>query len=1255
MGGTFLLLLVLTALLVNIVATRENVENYLGEVTGYPVQIDRINLEWSTLSPLLVIEGFEMQPSDSGPVEVQPPLLALPQLQLRVDLTDLLARGELKLKSIVLESPRLSATHEEDGRITFAGFSAVAPGDSVPAPIGLLVSLLTQVEKLEIHEGELIWSERRGAVNDMRISGIEFLAIRSRDGFDIQLQGQSPDMLQSDIKISGRLQLPSSGERVSGEVELITQNIEIERIQTLLHGWGGLVPMMRGEANLQLKIELQQGSPLQIEGYMDLEEVGLSSSTEEGGALIDRFTSYFSFRSEEEGWQMRLQPETAQLDQKEWALGDFELRQKREEIRILVASLGIGGLSAKLGSLGKGEGGLFGQLTKRSHSGRVEDLEIILPQGWKMSEDIEVRGSVVDLGQTGDEKIPGFTNISGRFSAGASSGRFEFKSGLSSIQLTGGDSPPVAINRLEGNLNWDLQSEKAIVKISDLAMVNDDLDLRVNLTLHLPSTPEAEVWMDLTATLEKMSASRLPGYLAGRIPPKRYLELAQLFQGGMFSQGKLKLKGQPSDYPFASSEGFFSFKARAEGVTLNYDDDWPRVTELGGLLEINNDQLKFIASEGKIGGVSMVAGEVRLPSLVADRPELQITTSLSGKVVPVITFLQRGPLLPSLKEKLNLLSGSGSGDLLLNINVPLSEDKALEVNGLYRFKGTELHYGDRLTLSKLRGDLNFSGEGVESQNIRAELFGGEADLAVTHQTPEHYQIKARGDADLSSINAIIGDSIPAVVRGRAPWSGVLDLEMSQQKLVVTTSLAGIESDLPPPLDKKTDKIMPLTLILEWEEEEAIDVGLNLADSMLTASLDFENIQQSWQLRKGKIGLGKPAEEVADSDGINIEVALPYFDFDPWIALLTSEDGNGDEGSRINQIKGEIQQAQLMGREFGGLIFDLQFLDRQRQQMTLGGDRAEGVFNWVEGNKGWQIEGRMKRLDWPGLPESEGEEESRPERQPIDPRKFASLSLQVEDLRYKGKRLGELVLRGESIATGLHFDQIVVTGTESTLDAEGSWQMQEESQRTQLSGKVASTHFGKTLTELGFTDNLKGGDGELDLVLTWEGSPDDISFENLSGEYSFSLKEGVFPKVESGGGRLLGLFNFNALARRFTLDFTDLFREGLVFDNLRGTGVIENSDFISEGIILAGPSTFMDIRGRVDMERERYDLKLIVVPQVGGNLVTLGFMSGPQVGLAVLLTQKALQHLIGEIIQYHYQITGSWVEPEITRVQRQSVK
>ncbi|HJP27020.1 MAG TPA: hypothetical protein QF550_06810, partial [Arenicellales bacterium] len=113
----------MTALLVNIVATRENVENYLGEVTGYPVQIDRINLEWSTLSPLLVIEGFEMQPSDSGPVEVQPPLLALPQLQLRVDLTDLLARGELKLKSIVLESPRLSATHEEDGRITFAGFS----------------------------------------------------------------------------------------------------------------------------------------------------------------------------------------------------------------------------------------------------------------------------------------------------------------------------------------------------------------------------------------------------------------------------------------------------------------------------------------------------------------------------------------------------------------------------------------------------------------------------------------------------------------------------------------------------------------------------------------------------------------------------------------------------------------------------------------------------------------------------------------------------------------------------------------------------------------------------------------------------------------------------------------------------------------------------------------------------------------------------------------------------------------------------
>lgn len=1252
LGGIVLLLLVLTAFLITLVATRENVENYLGEITGFPVQIERINLEWSSLSPLLDIEGFEIRPPDSDPAKAREPLLALPQLQLRVDLTDLVTRGALRVKSIILENPRLRATHEEDGRVTFAGFSTVTSDGQVSEPIGLMVNLLAQVERVQIRGGELIWSEKRGPVNDIRFTAIAILAKRSGSGFDVQLQSQSPDMLQSDIKMTARIQPPSSGKGFNGEVELITENIGIERIQALLQGWGdfALTPIIQGEANLQLKIAKQQGSPLQIEGYVDLEEVGLATLTDEQGLLVDRFTGYFAFRPEETGWQMTFQPETVELDRQEWELGEFEIRQRDEELRISVARLDIGGVSAKLATLAKGKKGLIGALGKLTHSGAAEELKIILPQGWMKKESFKVRGSVSNFGQAGGDQFPGFSNLSGRFEATASSGRFQFKADRSSIALTGGDSPPVENNRLGGTLSWVLQEDKAVVTVPDLVLANDDLDLGADLTLHLPLTSGAKVWVDLSATLDEMSASRVPGYLAGRIPPKLYLDLAQLFQGGVLTQGALRLKGAPSDYPFASSsEGVLSLKARAEGVTLNYDDEWPRVTELGGQLEINNDRLSFVASEGKIGGVSLVSGELALPSLVASRPDLQLRTTLSGKVAPVIRFLQQGPLLPSLKEKLDLLSGRGSGDLLLDLSLPLTDPEALEVNGRYRFTGSELHYGDRLTLSRLQGDLDFTREGVTSDHIRAELFGGEVHLVVTHQTPHHYQIKAKGSADLAEVDAILGDSMPTGVTGSAAWEGVLDLQREQQKLAVTTTLVGVESSLPPPLNKSSEEAVPLALNLEWGEQERVSVGLTVDEREVMALLEFNNVDQGWHLHRGNIGLGKPIEAMAETEGVNIEVALPHFDFDPWIAMINSE---GE--SRLRQIKGEIQQAQLMGREFGALIFDLQFLDRERQRMTLGGDRAEGVFNWVMGDQGWQIEGRMTRLDWPGLPESESDEGPEPERDALDPRRFASLNLQIEDLRYRGRTLGELALRGVSVGTGIHFEKIALTGNEATLEGEGSWLIQNQSQRTQLSGKVASANFGNTLTELGFTDNLRGGDGELDIALTWEGSPDEISFKKLGGEYSFSLREGTFPKVESGGGRLFGLFNFNALARRFTLDFTDLFREGLVFDNLRGTGVIEGGDFISEGIILAGPSTFMDIRGRVDLENERYDLKLIVVPQVGGNLVTLGFMSGPQVGLAVLLTQKALQHLIGEVIQYHYQISGSWAEPEVTRVERQSI-
>jgi uncharacterized protein YhdP len=47
------------------------------------------------------------------------------------------------------------------------------------------------------------------------------------------------------------------------------------------------------------------------------------------------------------------------------------------------------------------------------------------------------------------------------------------------------------------------------------------------------------------------------------------------------------------------------------------------------------------------------------------------------------------------------------------------------------------------------------------------------------------------------------------------------------------------------------------------------------------------------------------------------------------------------------------------------------------------------------------------------------------------------------------------------------------------------------------------------------------------------------------------------------------------------------------------------------------------------------------------------LGGPIAGVASFLLQKALRNPLGKLIAYHYQITGTWAQPEVSKVGRES--
>jgi uncharacterized protein YhdP len=155
---------------------------------------------------------------------------------------------------------------------------------------------------------------------------------------------------------------------------------------------------------------------------------------------------------------------------------------------------------------------------------------------------------------------------------------------------------------------------------------------------------------------------------------------------------------------------------------------------------------------------------------------------------------------------------------------------------------------------------------------------------------------------------------------------------------------------------------------------------------------------------------------------------------------------------------------------------------------------------------------------------------------------------------------------------------------------------------------------------------------------------------LAGNLKLEAKNGQFLEIEPGAGKLLGLLSLQSLPRRLTLDFRDIFSEGFAFNSISGSARIVRGVARTDDLMLEGPAARVQMQGETDLDRETQNLKVRVVPQLGGGVSVAGaFLGGPVVGIAALVAQKLLRDPIDQIAAYEYSITGTWDNPSVVKI------
>ena len=156
----------------------------------------------------------------------------------------------------------------------------------------------------------------------------------------------------------------------------------------------------------------------------------------------------------------------------------------------------------------------------------------------------------------------------------------------------------------------------------------------------------------------------------------------------------------------------------------------------------------------------------------------------------------------------------------------------------------------------------------------------------------------------------------------------------------------------------------------------------------------------------------------------------------------------------------------------------------------------------------------------------------------------------------------------------------------------------------------------------------------------------IEFDVIEGHITISAKGGRFVQAESSTGalKLLGIFDFASLAKRFRFDFSDIVNEGFSFNKINGgarfnRGVVD----VLQPITIEGSSSIFRVGGQLNTNTGALDSDLIVTLPVSRNLpwyAAYSALANPLVGAGVFIAQKIFEDQINKMTSAKYKVTGT---------------
>ena len=947
--------------------------------------------------------------------------------------------------------------------------------------------------------------------------------------------------------------------------------------------------------------------------------------------------------------------------------------------------------------------------------GQVNQLKATWQKNDDASLNYSAHGQVQHLALQRDERVgspmahvPGMQGAQLDFDLTQKGGkaRVAFAKGSLTLPL-GLDEPTLALDAASAQLAWQLKGNDVLVQFTQGRVANADLAGEFNGNW---KTGEGEARLpgvlDLTASISRAQMARVHRYLPNTLPADVRAYVRDAVTEGEASHATLRLRGNLKDMPFDNpKQGEFRVSAHIAQGHYAYVPTpppsaknasalaWPALTHVNGELVFDRSALHFNGRTQLAGasGVVWQKVEAHIPDLA--NSVVSVTGEGSGPVQELLDMISKSALNELTGAVLSKSQATGHANYKLALTLPLDALKSSKVQGSVAFADNALQIiPGTPVLNRTRGNLQFSEQGFQLKAVQAQLLGGDATLEgglsfASGDDPSPLQLKIKGDLTAEGLRQAreLGFVSRLAVRanGKSAYSATLGLRRGQPELLISSDLKGMALTLPAPLNKSAAAAMPLRIETQLTREslqpkarvlqDQIKVTL---DRLLSVTYVRDLSGPRTRVMRGSIAVGQSVADapVMRDNAVSLSLRLPMVDLDAWNTALTQLTGTSPLKRKSASAKPTIgtesadDGAQDYMPSFAALQADqVRVTDRVIHKVLVGGSRQDDLWRLnvsadelngsaevrpSRGNVPAQLYVRLAYLNIPPslVPDVERMLTEQPSSIP-------TLDIVVGELTLRGKKLGRLEIEainrvGTQAAREWRLNKFNVTLPEATLTANGSWMADgPRLRRTQLSFVLAIRDSGELLTRLGTPGAIRQGEGRLEGQVTWQGSPITLDYASMSGKMNLDIEKGQFLKTEPGAARLLGVLNLQALPRRLTLDFSDLFSDGFAFDFVRGDVRIDQGVAYTNNLQMKGVVAGALIEGSADLVRETQKLKVVVVPEINAGTASLYMATiNPLVGLTSYLAQMVLSKPLVRAGTSEFQIDGTWVNPRVTKVE-----